>query len=613
MKVIKTMLLFISIFAILPANAIDPESAIESGQGTREFCEDKLNQRLKAFLTGTTSSLLTDFYQLSQMKLTANVLPEGSPTKKTLEDHLSRKIQRLRGSTDQMNEMTAEVMSIYAQYGEVKTHQEARQVLSRMAEGDFSKEDKTYRGTDAAVAIRLLRHLNEGRCESQSSALNNAQCMTPEEEAVVWVVGEINARSEELTDQQKRNMDLSNLVAHYTGAALKDDHSRDQQALTFTDVNDRINQINDQISSEIDALRETFYNSYSQCEQFYGSGECFEKHVKNMIPKAVEEVAKFFIKDSEMASMGSLDSQGLLTLGGISLYAGVDPSFQEKVEAHQSQRRRELSEREGIIEDFIGSTLAWEENEVQMCGGNLFKSEMKNIRIYGLNGRVAEEFKKSQDYRRAYREGGRSEMVNRNNESSAKNKVGRILQKFHIPGPMFRCSNEPVRVVPTFTFKKADKLVCCDNEEKWETMFYGFANFGAGFSCRAFVGVPYIAELGVKVGAGVTLSLGGGSDPAGCRNQTCLQGSLSFNVSGGIYGDVLSGAASAQGTIAWVPFASVRQCGAFQDPRPPARINYKIGHVLFHGSIKVGWFASYEITKTLYTNDENNEHDIAIF
>lgn len=613
MKVIKTMLLFISIFAILPANAIDPESAIESGQNSREFCEDKLNQRLKAFLTGSTSSLLTDFYQLSQMKLTANVLPEGNPTKKTIEDHLAKKIKRLSGSTDQMNQMAGEIMSIYSQYGEVKTHQEARQILTKMANGDFSKNDKSYRGTDAAVAIRLLRHLNEDRCQSESSPLNNAQCMTPEEEAVVWMVGEINSRSERLTDQQKRNMDISNLVAHYTGSALKDDHSREQQALNFTDVNDRITQINNRISSEIDALKETFYNSYSQCEEFYGSGECFEKHVKNMIPKAVEEVAKFFIKDSEMASMGALDSQGLLTLGGISLYVGVDTRFQEKVTAHQTQRKRELAERDGIIEDFIGGTIAWEENEVQMCGGNLFKSEMKNIRIFGLNGRVAEEYKNGQEMRRAYQEGGRDAMVNKNNERSAKSKVGRMLQKLHIPGPMFRCSNEPVRVVPTFTFKKADKLVCCDDQEKWETMFYGFANFGAGFSCRAFVGVPYIAELGVKVGAGVGLNLGGGSDPAGCKSQTCLQGTFSFNVSGGVYGDVLSGAASAQGTIMWVPFVSVRQCGAFQEPRPPARINYKIGNVIFVGSVKVGWFASYEFTKTLYSSSENHEHDIAIF
>ena len=179
---------------------------------------------------------------------------------------------------------------------------------------------------------------------------------------------------------------------------------------------------------------------------------------------------------------------------------------------------------------------------------------------------------------------------------------------------MFRCEPESPIMVPKVGKLKADRKVCCEEEVRQGSVKYYFFSWGGGVNCRAFFGLPYLAEVGAKIGAGFNFTLAGGTEPHRCEERTCFQASPMVNVSAGLYAEALGGAGSIQGTISWVPYMAIKQCvGSFSHFLPPADFSYQVGRVLAIVNARLGWAFSYNEVKVIYEDDNTKHTSVPLF
>lgn len=604
----------------MESRSLNPATEME------RFCKNQLNSEIQRLLNSedSNSELLSHYYQMAQMKLTAQVLTNDDQSKLTLEQLIRERMKQINIDTVGQTKL----MALYEKYGQKKTIGEAAKLLHKFKNAEYGKKDYILKGTDIAVLSHFIRsYAPDQKCKENPDL---DVCLNKADEAALWIAGYMNRSSKDTTDITKDNLEPSDVIAHYTGHAIHEKH-RDEQALTASEIKGRIEEYNKLVKAELEKLEQSFLTEFEECQQFYDSSECFYQSALAMIPRNLEILAESVGSlahkvgnEIEFSQEGEGDSSVpyLPLRNSLRLNVGLDEVFVNKVKEHQKEEAQRIAKSEGILEDLVGHTVAWEEEEVKMCGGQLFKSEMKNVHTGGLDIGGFKGGKNAIGNAGKFGKHGTKAMsaANARGGGNMSGKTGQnwlnFTEKFYIPGPMFRCAPDPVLKPPFMSGKTAEKKVCCNDNPEWRRMVYLFFTGSTGFHCRAFVGVPYIAELGVKVGAGISVSGGGGLDPNKCENEACAQLAVTLDVSAAVYGEVVAGAASAQGTVAWQPYASLRQCGIERwgnSQLPPARFNYKIGIVTGSFTVKVGWVASYHVVKVLYSSNKNQEHDIALF
>jgi ribosomal protein S25 len=570
-----------------------------SSYAVDEFCQNQLNQQIKKLIE-TDKDLITDLYQLSQMKLTAKLLADPGK-QKTLEEHIADKLKDL--PQERKKKIESEILTLYKDYGLKLTQDEAKHVLDEMESARYSSPNTRLKGIKGSVAIHLLRKLqdHEGEC------LSGLSCLDKKDEAINWLVGEVRKSNDHLPNVVKNLMDTSTIVAHYSGyvnpAVML---TGEEAAIALADLEDKIN-------STLNGFMLEFKNKVAQCAEVFGSDKCFKKAVDDSLATQIKELIKS-VSQGEAISIDRKSNQ--IVLDSMRLNFGLSNQYLTKLKAQRDKEARNHSSVH--LFNTPSEEEAGDDNGPLMCEGKEFKSEIKDKKVWGIMDPRG-DFKAQKKAWDAYKKGGIKGLtkLNRKNsriKSGGSNKVGeKILNKFKIPGPFFRCGLESPIAIPKLGLLSAQKKVCCRDEEQWRRLQYIFLSFGGGLTCRFFFGLPYIAEIGAKLGMGVNIFLSGGVEPDQCDKQSCVTVTPSFNVSVGLYAEILSGAGGLQGTISFVPYASVKQCFGGPGGLPPALVSYKVGRLLFIGTARVGWAFSFSTVKTIYESNKTNNTAIPIF
>ena len=251
----------------------------------------------------------------------------------------------------------------------------------------------------------------------------------------------------------------------------------------------------------------------------------------------------------------------------------------------------------------------------RVCAGVEFDPKLRNKEVFGLSDSRG-SLGGTKDAFSAYSKNGLEGLksLNASTSTGGKFKGLKLLNALKIPGPMFRCEPESPIVVPKVGKLKADRNVCCDESVKKGKVSYYFFSWGGGMNCRAFFGLPYLAEVGAKIGAGFNVTLAGGSEPETCEEVQCAQTSPMINVSAGLYAEALVGAGSIQGTISWVPYMAFKQCvDTFSSKLPPADFSYQVGRVLAIVNVRLGWAFSYNEVKVIYEDQDTKHTSVPLF
>lgn len=544
-----------------------------------KFCEQKLNEEIKKLISSDDSHIIEKYYELSNLKM-AYQLEKND--KNTLEKHIQATIEEIDDSSNRA-ELKQKLVELYQEYGITETKENTEELLIKLKSSSYYKKNTRIHASDMPSVVRILRFSN-GDCSEIS-------CLDESDEAVQWLVKEMKSHH-----SNSNLLDSSVHLAHYAG------YVKDQVKLTEEESINQIAKLKSDIQNWYEQLYKSFLSKYEECHQLYEKSECFKQRAQRSFTMQIKELIKavnLTQNDSDRLKIPSLISKIKL---GVTLN-------QQYLENLKVRKKEELAEKKAletarkINNSFVN--FADHKDEANMCGGKKFVSKIKNIQVDGFSD-PRKSFSTSKDKYQQYKDGGTNAMT-----KGHKN-LG-WMKKFEIPGPFFRCGVENVRKIPKISIKRAQQLVCCKEQEQWKDLMYIFANVSGGFTCRFFIGIPYIAEVGAKLGAGIGVNIGGGLQPKECKNSICVQGSVSFNVSAAIYAEVVSGLAGLQGTISWVPYASVKQCIQTNKPVPPANIGYKVGNVLLIGTVRGGWFYQHDVVKSIYENHNVTSMDVAIF
>jgi hypothetical protein len=570
------------------------------------FCQEKLNQEIKKLLE-TDSDLITDLYQLSNLKL-ANRLNTEPQLTNNLEDYISKKLANLDSSRKE--ELVNKINQLYNDHGMASNYETAKIILEDIEQAKYSDPSRRLRGIKASIAINLLRNM-EDKC-------SGIACLNETDEALTWFVGKVREANDHLSDGQRNMMDTPTILAHYSGYVnpkLRLDSAQSAQALA---------EVDSKIKATLKDFEDAFFAKYQNCIDSFGSRQCFQQEVNKSLAQQIKGLIKTFGgEQSAKVSIGSRD----ITLGSIKLHYGLSNAYVSQVSEYNRKKKEEADKRAMDFQLLRTDEESDAPQDPYTCGGKPFKGGLSKKRIVGvLNpksayGDAKSGLKAGKDAWKIYKKGGLKAIGKMAKEGSkavagnhGKGIGGKILNFLKIPGP-FRCSTDSPIPFPKFGMLTADKKVCCNDEEKIGALKYYFITlYNSGLTCRVFFGIPYVAEVGAKVGLGLSLFGSGGTEPAECGDMTCFGLTPTFNVSLSVYGELLSGLATLQGGISWIPYASFKQC-IYSDPRPtpPLAITYKVGRILFIGTARVGWAFTFHTVKPIYESHNENKTTIAIF
>ncbi|MCO4753674.1 MAG: hypothetical protein KC478_04295 [Bacteriovoracaceae bacterium] len=523
---------------------------LNSAWGVLNSCHENLDPELKYLIISDKDSL-ADMYYLSLLKLSL-ALAQDEHQKNILKE-------RIQDVSEQQ-----------------RSHDFSK--FSKLIDLNYQKYAKTLTRKKASESIHdnsvTLNKVSSSYVLSQDSECRE-YCLTEEDEGLFWLVKEIE-QGRNSGDFSKLNM--KNRPKFYLGGDEAQASAKELQ-------------------SEIQLYISKLVSEFNTREQLCGGVEqkqnCTPFQEKNTI-------------DSQVEQMFSLLSEGAYKLN---LKAEEKKKVNAKLLKDLSADSPESKDEE-----------SWEyDNSKQMCGPVEFEPRIENKEIYGFSDPRA-AFKGGKDVLNTYKKSGIAGLKKLSNESSGLKSSGKskfngasLLSKFQIPGPMFRCEPESPIAIPKFGMLSADKTVCCNESVESRKLRFYFINWGGGFGCRAFFGLPYIAEVGAKLGVGLNLILSGGVEPEQCLEKSCIKASPMFNVSASLYAEVLAGTGSIQGTISWMPYASIQQCITESNNLPPADINYQVGRVLAIVSVRLGWAFSYNDVKPIYESNKNTHTSFPIF
>lgn len=153
-------------------------------------------------------------------------------------------------------------------------------------------------------------------------------------------------------------------------------------------------------------------------------------------------------------------------------------------------------------------------------------------------------------------------------------------------GPL-RCSKHTKKFF--LQIDTAQKQICCSNKVTSFDEDKAAVAIETNFGCRAFIGVPYIAELGVKGGVALEGGLGGKltMNPKTCKAMGCIYGKGVVRPYLAVYAEVLAGLAGVEGGINWEPQLNIGYCreagkGKFKGELIPNKVN-------LYYTAKAGW------------------------
>lgn len=534
--------------------------------GAENSCQSKLDDELKTALLAN-EGLFADLYHLSQLKLAAS-LADDENQKTILGRRISDKADRLEDSLNK-EKLEKEIVQAYSFYGKAITREQAKIFL----EGEVDE-------LNPSVAAYLLNSI--GPSVNEPSKDINLIGLSEKDEANFWL-------AEEVGESGMVFPSLTKLL-----------HPRQTPKIYLEgdEGDNELGRIEERVDENIKKLISDFKANEQMCGGFVDGQTCARESVKTALNQQVEDMIEVVA----------------LSKNGPALVSSNPLQALDRIRSKYGWRARSRDRAPASIAAPVP------DEGLNMCGGKEFYPSLANKEIFGFGDFRGGMNAKNEAFK-AYKKGGLNGLKAMNKKNSALGgktggqfKGANFLSKMKIPAPMFRCEPESPIALPKIGTLLADKTVCCDDEEQTRKLRYFFFNWGGGMSCRAFFGLPYIAEVGAKIGVGFNIFFSGGVEPEQCLEKSCFNGTPTLNFSAALYAEALAGAGSIQGTISWMPYASLQQCILPNtEELPPADFHYQIGRILAIASVRIGWTFSYNSVKPLYENNETRTSHFPIF
>lgn len=133
------------------------------------------------------------------------------------------------------------------------------------------------------------------------------------------------------------------------------------------------------------------------------------------------------------------------------------------------------------------------------------------------------------------------------------------------------------------------KETCCKNKITQYSETKIFVGMAWGLECRAHLGVPYVAELGIKGGLHAEVGGHGKStlDERTCEAKNCLGLKVALRAELALYAEALAGLGSIEGGVAWEPWATGSLCMVGDHFK--AKTEYKFGRAMVYYKASLGW------------------------
>ncbi len=516
-------------------------------------CDRDLGTLLKSSVI-QNQDLFVKLHLIAQMKLASKLSKDPFQS-----NVIQERIERLQATVDPgaAAELYKKASNSFILNGKDQTYQDAV----------YFSERRNIKLTPAIAGL-LVKNLEKDECLKANSCINENDLAT------LWLGKKLGL--------YRQDADLIKSLSNHKTPKIYLKSSQGEKA--FDDLLKRFSSKNRELLSE-------FQVEEQLCGGISDKVTCSTERHSLSVQNKMNEFGNIIALSKEKA-LSERDSRELL--------GAIQSSYLEQASAENINR----------------APASISEYENRFCGGVEFDPKLRNKEVFGFNDSRG-ALKGSRDAFSTYKKEGIAGLKSLN-AGSSKNagefKGAKFLNMISIPGPMFRCEPESPIMVPKVGKLKADRKVCCEEEVRQGSVKYYFFSWGGGVNCRAFFGLPYLAEVGAKIGAGFNFTLAGGTEPHRCEERTCFQASPMVNVSAGLYAEALGGAGSIQGTISWVPYMAIKQCvGSFSHFLPPADFSYQVGRVLAIVNARLGWAFSYNEVKVIYEDDNTKHTSVPLF
>ncbi len=531
------------------------------------FCENPMHYEISKTLEADQNFQLGKLYVLAQLKLTYNILTELDPQKQRVGEQIDKLESEL--SADLVAQLKQKALAHYQVLNDSQLEEEANKIIQRYSENETNQSHNQLAAPDNTTLSRVVRLL-ENDCQG-------SRCLTHGDEAIIWMAEQmplaIDKPNEFVMLQNQLSKYLEGLTSHLDDEALNGDTESIANDISRFSIHFQ------QQMAGCDGLEEI-----QNCRDFENDPRILPENTFNFVSLIVDDVSTNVYDDE-----GNFTGYPNVTTAPF--YQGVQAANEELITpATEPGYRR--------------------------CNGVKYQPRVRNLRSYGFNPNSIANAKLTSfsniNVQRFIRQHIRNDQSGLANGSKMR-RLRRFFSNVGISGPMFRCTADPVLQAPALAYRTGEKRTCCNNRLRWKKMQYGFFNFQSGLSCRGFFGVPYVVEVGVKAGLDVVLTLGGGLEPDACRTRACASGTVRVSFSGGLYAEAFAGAGSLQGTIAWSPYVSLRQCFNESGNNPEMDVIFSPRTVTANFSVQLGWAAKKDYVKILHTDNGRYNHAISLF
>lgn len=572
-------LFVIFIFILIPKlHAEDLAEYLSSELATFEekeqYCVDEFNKSMKDLLQNDSNNLIAKAFNLASLKLSYRQLSEGQE-RQTLEEYIKDKVREL-DLADNV-EFRQKVMELYEKNGESKDLSEITAIINGLNDKNYYPRAERLSNKEGSVFMLALSMYDE--CNEV------ALCIDKNDAAITWFMGELHERAmENRIGSEKTNlMQLSVRTAHTSGVF------NSTIPHTPEELSEDIADLEHDVKTAIHNHKQAFLEDFELCRIVIEDSKCLQDALRDGLDNSLADI----LKDLKKQDALDISSDRLRLSFSDQIVLNLNNSLKVK----RPPPPAPLQSNGPNLSDFEFSIPGNSDEGPEMCGGEPFVSEVESIHAFGFDlSRIG------------YLAGGR--------QSTRFHKVKSLLNTFEegVSGPGIRAS----AFMKTFVlnYKKGRTSVCCNDSVDWRKN-YGFnISFYGGIEAKIGYNISFLrynlAGIGFLAGMGISLGAGYVSPPVDCNERDhCMNARISPTVYGGGYVDALDGWIGGELKIAWRPYVIGRVClnDSIQSDKM-ARVvgDYKVGSIWLQGTLQVGWLATYNYYKPIYTNDEDNSY-----
>lgn len=135
------------------------------------------------------------------------------------------------------------------------------------------------------------------------------------------------------------------------------------------------------------------------------------------------------------------------------------------------------------------------------------------------------------------------------------------------------------------------KEQCCKDKITKYVEYSPYLMWEFGGDCRAFYGIPYIAEVGIKGGVEVEAGIGGKItlNLETCADEGCVSGKGKLRPFLALYAEAGAGLATIEGGVRWEPYIEIKWCKSKGADSGHGKVEAVLGTAYIYGQYSLGW------------------------